>query len=171
MTATADPGTSPDDSFDPHDFTGAVDHLFDRYDRRQLSRRRVVLALSTILAGTSRVAAQEPQSSSTFQAVGLDHIALRVTDVARSRAFYERHLGLRTTSESASSAFLDCGRQFVALFRSETPGLHHYSYALPSYSQSDAAERLRAVGIEPRLRGQRIYFDDPDGIEVQLSRG
>ena len=35
----------------------------------------------------------------------------------------------------------------------------------------DAAERLRAVGIEPRLRGNRIYFPDADGIEVQLAQG
>jgi hypothetical protein len=28
---------------------------------------------------------------------------------------------------------------------------------------------LRAEGIEPRLAGRRIYFPDPDGLEVQLA--
>ncbi|HVS66104.1 MAG TPA: VOC family protein [Thermoanaerobaculia bacterium] len=150
-----------------------IDALFDRYDRGELSRRELALAITGLLSGLGGMAgaAALPRRQSTFQAIGLNHIALQVTDVARSKAFYERHLGLRTTSESSSSAFLDCGPQFVALFRSQEPGLAHYSYSIPSYSQSDAAERLRAVDIEPKLRGQRIYFDDPDGIEVQLSQG
>ena len=145
-----------------------IDRLFDRYDRGELSRRHVALALGALFGG---VAAGRAQAPSTFRARGLNHIALAVTDVARSKEFYERHLGLRTTSESSATVFLDCGPHFVALFRSSEPGLHHYSYSIADYSQRDAAERLRAVGIEPKLRGGRTYFDDPDGIEVQLSSG
>jgi catechol-2,3-dioxygenase len=144
--------------------------LLDAYDRGALDRRGLMLGFAALfgsVAGSARVATEQP----TFRATGLDHIALEVTDVARSTAFYQRHLGLRPTSESASSAFLDCGDQFVALFQSARPGLAHYSYALADYSQSSAAEKLRAAGLRPKLRGNRTYFDDPDGIEVQVSRG
>ena len=144
-----------------------IDRLFDRYDRGHLSRRQLVAALATLGLASRRLPAQ---ASPTFRATGLNHIALAVADVERSRKFYEQHLGLQTTSQSSSSVFLDCGDDFVALFRSDRPGLHHYSYSITDYSQNDAAERLRAVGLEPKLRGQRIYFDDPDGIEVQLSQ-
>ncbi len=139
--------------------------VFDRYDRGELSRREALQAIALLLAPAAVAAQEEP----TFQVTGLHHIALQVTDVGRSVDWYRRHLCLMPTSQSASSAFLDCGPHFLALFRSSTPGLAHYSYGLDRYSQSDAASRLRAQGIEPKLRGQRIYFDDPDGIEVQLS--
>ena len=39
----------------------------------------------------------------------------------------------------------------------------------PLERQAEAARRLRAQGIEPRLAGRRIYFADPDRIEVQLA--
>ena len=45
----------------------------------------------------------------------------------------------------------------------------HYRYSVAGYDVEKAAESLRGVGIEPSVRGQRIYFDDADGIEVQLS--
>ena len=139
--------------------------VLDRYDRGEIGRREVLAALAALMVP----GLAESQESSTFEVTGLHHIALHVTDVARSVEWYRRHLGLRTTSQSDSSAFLDCGPHFLALFRNSRPGLAHYSYGLESYSQADAARRLRDVGIEPKLRGRRIYFDDPDGIEVQLS--
>jgi catechol 2,3-dioxygenase-like lactoylglutathione lyase family enzyme len=94
---------------------------------------------------------------------------LAVTEIARSREFYTQLLGLEVTGESRSSCFMTCGDQFVALFRSAEPGLDHYCYSVENYGVDRAAETLRGQGLEPRIRGNRIYFDDPDGIEVQLS--
>ena len=75
-----------------------------------------------------------------------------MTDVARSRDFYVEHLGLEVSSESLpSNCFLDCGDHFVALFRAPSAGLAHYCYSIPDYDQQDAAKRLRAAGLEPRL--------------------
>ena len=47
--------------------------------------------------------------------------------------------------------------------------MSHYCYSIPGYTVGKAAETLRGVGLEPRVRGQRIYFDDADGLEVQLA--
>lgn len=146
----------------------SISRLIDRYDRGKLSRRHLVTTLAAVagLSAAVRSVGGEP----TFRATGLNHIALSVTDVERSRDFYVRHLGLEVASQSLpGSCFLDCGPDFVALFRGSEPGMHHYCYSIPNYSQQDAAERLRAVGIEPSLRGRRIYFPDPDGLTVQLA--
>ena len=150
-----------------------LDRLLDSYDEGRLDRRQFGLAIAALLGakGATAQAASTQPSSPTFQATGLDHIALSVTDPKRSSEFYQRHLGLTVTSQSSSSVFMDCGPHFLALFRGGTPGLAHYSYAIPNYTQESAAERLRAAGLQPKLRGQRTYFDDPDGIEVQVSRG
>lgn len=150
-----------------------VSRILADYETGRVSRRQVIqrLALLGAVAGCSSGGAAEA-SESTFEAAGLNHIALSVPDVARSRDFYMHHLGLRVSRESLPwSVFLDCGPHFVALFRGDRPGLHHYCYSIPDYDQADAARRLRAQGIEPRLSGQRIYFPDADGIEVQLASG
>ncbi|MFG0274562.1 MAG: VOC family protein [Phycisphaerales bacterium] len=151
--------------------TTTADGVVDGFLRGEVSRRELVATLMGLgaAAATGTRIARAAQDAPTFRAVSVDHIALSVTDLERSRAWYERHLGLTTTSRDASSVFLDAGDDFVALFKGETPGLHHFSFGIRNYDQQENARRLRAAGLEPKLRGGRTYFDDPDGIEVQVS--
>ncbi|ANM30325.1 hypothetical protein ABI59_13210 [Acidobacteria bacterium Mor1] len=147
--------------------------------RREASRRLLLLAAATFGAVGSGCAAQGAQSASTadsaeskptFQSEGLNHIALRVTDLNRSRDFYGRHLGLEVLRQSPYNCFLRAGgNHFVALFRSDTPGLDHYCYTVPNYEAGAVVETLKGAGLEPRRTEDRVYFDDPDGIEVQLA--
>ena len=53
------------------------------------------------------------------------------------------HLGLRLARDGGdATAFLDCRSStgdrrrpdFLALFRGEKPGLHHFSFSVPDYS-------------------------------------
>lgn len=154
-----------------------ISKLVEDYDRGHLTRRQLVASLAaaaTAMAGASLLGdtpAAAQQASPTFQATGLDHIALSVTDIANSRQFYEQHLGLRVTRCGSSTCFLQCGDDFLALFRGEKPGLHHYSYAIDDFSADDAVQRLERAGLTPKRRDNRVYFDDPDGLEVQVSRG
>ena len=144
----------------------AIEQAFDDYDRGGLSRRGLIAALLGALGvGRAAVAQGEP----TFEALELNHVALSVTDVARSRTFYERHLGLTTTRPGSHSSFLRCGPHFLALFRSSEPGLAHYCYTIRDFEPSAAVGRLEAAGLRPHRRGNRVYFDDPDGLEVQVS--
>ncbi len=154
-----------------------IERMVDDFERGRLSRRQLVrhlTAAAAVVAAGARPAAAQPQAAqgeSTFQATGVDHLALRVTDVDRSRRFYERHLGLRTTSCGASQCFLSAGRDFLAFFRGDRPGLDHFSFAVPGYRADDAVARLEAAGLKPRRHENRVYFDDPDGLEVQVSSG
>ena len=47
--------------------------------------------------------------------------------------------------------------------------MDHYCYSIKNYNQQEAAEKLRAEGIQPRLSANRIYFPDVDGLTVQLA--
>lgn len=108
----------------------------------------------------------------TFQATGLNHIALDVTDVARSNDFYGKHLGLRVIRGDEHASFLGADRDFfLTLFRGERPGLNHYCYSIDHYDAEDAMERLAAAGLHPRREGNRVYFPDPDGLTVQVAGG
>jgi catechol 2,3-dioxygenase-like lactoylglutathione lyase family enzyme len=149
-----------------------VSTLLADYETGKLTRRQVVARLAALGAAAVGVAdaVSAEDETPTFEAVGLNHIALRVPDVARSRDFYLKHLGLRVARQSLpGSCFLDCGPQFVALFQGDPAGMDHYCYSVSGYDQQEAARKLRAQGLEPRLAGNRIYFPDPDGLEVQLA--
>lgn len=147
-----------------------ISQIVEQYDKGRLTRRQLVTRLAGILAlGTGR-GAGAIESESTFRALGLNHLALRTTDVARSRDFYVRNLGLKVAHESLpQNCFLNCGPHFLALFRAAEAGMDHYCFSIPDYDQRQAAEKLEAVDLEPRLAGNRIYFDDPDGLTVQLA--
>ena len=147
--------------------------LVEAYESGRMSRRDLIthmMALGAAGLGVGAGARASMQSDGpTFKAVSVDHIALSVTDIPRSRDWYMEHLGLTVQSESDTQCFLDVGDDFLALFKGDTPGLHHYSFGIRNYDQQENARKLREAGLTPKLRGARTYFDDPDGIEVQVS--
>lgn len=151
-----------------------ITRLVEQFEAGRMTRRQLVThlaAFATALAGTAGTALASAEIS-TFQGTGLNHIALRVTDVERSREFYKKHLGLKVVREDPrANCFLTCGDHFVALFRSNQAGMDHYCYSIKDYDQKTAAEKLRAARIEPETPSgtDRIYFKDPDGLKVQLA--
>ena len=142
-----------------------VEKIVHQYETGKLTRRQMIGYLSAMVASSSSAVAAEPQ----FEAVSLNHIALRVTDVARSRDFYREHLGLEVTREGGNNCFLSFGSNFLALFQGSKPAMHHYCYSITGYDVNDAARKLREAGIEPSIQSNRIYFPDPDGLTVQLA--
>ena len=146
---------------------GSISRLLEYYDRGKISRRHLVRGLAVLAAG----AASSTAAPSTFQARDLNHVALNVTDVARSKDFYTKLLGMPVVGESPSSCFLGLGRNFLALFRNSQAGVNHYCISIEDYRVGPVTEELRRQGLNPRQpRGTaRVYFDDPDGIEVQLA--
>lgn len=150
-----------------------IDRILDDYDRGGLSRRELIAhiaGLSGVLAIGSRTALAQNDEKPTFTATDLNHIALRVTDIERSSAFYRRHLGLEVSSQTRSSCFLRCkDGNFLALFRADEPAMDHYCFSIRDYDAARAVETLQAAGLEPRRAGNRVYFDDPDGLEVQVA--
>ena len=119
------------------------------------------------------------------------HIGINVGDIGRSRDFYRRVFGFEVMTESYES-----GREFVFLgydgrlvltlwqqasgrFDSGRPGLHHLSFHVPTADDVRNAEaRLRQMnvrmvyeGIVPHADGAAsggIYFEDPDGIRLEI---
>ena len=149
-----------------------IEELVAAVEEGTISRRSLVVRLGAIaacMAGVKHVAAAYPEAA-TFNAVGLNHIALNVRDVARSRDFYKKHLGLTVMRErNGQNCFMRCGEHFVALFRAAEPGLDHFCYTIKKYEPAAVVNKLNAAGLKPRRVENRVYFDDPDGITVQLS--
>ena len=151
-----------------------ADTIVEQFERGQLSRRQLVSRLTGLgaaMAVMPHAARAAQQSEGTFRATGLDHVALTVSDVRRSVAFYREHLGLEVIREEGDDqCFLGRGDGFfLALFRGDDPGLNHYAYRIEGYDPDEVVRKLEAAGIEPRREQGRVYFDDPDGIEVQVT--
>jgi len=156
-------------------FENRMEAELDAFERGAMSRRELVARLGAIAAcaavGAPRVArAQADGDAPTFVGTDLNHIALRVTDLERSREFYERHLGLETVQHNRWSCFMRCrDENFLAMFKGDSPGLDHYCYSIENYDAGEVVGRLEEAGLSPRRQQDRVYFDDPDGIEVQVA--
>ncbi len=147
--------------------------IVEDFERGLLSRRQLasrLMGLGAALAVMTRTAEAGDDEGSTFQATGLNHVALNVRSVPRSRDFYIKHLGLKVLRESGEeNCFLGNGEGFfLTLFKGDQPGLNHYCYTIPNYNADQVEAKLKAVGLKPRREANRVYFPDADGIEVQV---
>ncbi len=155
-----------------------ITRLVEHYETGRMTRRQLVSRLGSLVAvlsgagpvlGADESATKEKEKGSTFKGVELNHIALRVTDVPRSRDFYVKHLGLEVQREGRNNCFLGCGQNFVALFKGDKAEMDHYCYSIEDYDVDVAEKKLKAEGFNPRVTSRRIYFKDPDGLTVQLA--
>jgi catechol 2,3-dioxygenase-like lactoylglutathione lyase family enzyme len=119
------------------------------------------------------------------------HVSLNVTDIERSRAFYQRLLGLSVARQGSDSdrrwVFLGrSGKLILTLFQqsdgrfsTSTPGLHHLSFQVSDMDQVHAAEaiahELGAPFFHDSVVAHRegsssggIFFADPDGIRLEI---
>ena len=78
-----------------------IDRMLDAYDGGRLSRRTLMLQLTGLLGAAAgvRAAQDTPKPASTFTATQINHVALGVTDVSRSRRCYEQHPGRTLRSD------------------------------------------------------------------------
>ena len=148
--------------------------IVEDFERGLLSRRQLasrLMGLGAALAVMPHAAEARQGEGSTFQATGLNHVALNVSSVPRSRDFYIKHLGLKVIRDGGEdNCFLGSGDDFfLTLFKGDHPGLNHYCYAIKGYDAERAEEKLKAAGLKPRREGDRVYFPDLDGIEVQVA--
>lgn len=165
-----------------------LEGMVQHYECGAISRRELIAGLVVLCAGAVAqpsggvsLPAQSATPKEPIPLSGMDHIALRVSDLARSTKFYQEHLGGRIRSQSSNSTFLDVGSHWVALFsrgavstgyEATRPGVDHISFHSTQHrSLEERMGVLEARGLNPvSPRGSgRVYFRDPDGIILQLS--
>ena len=107
---------------------------------------------------------------SDFTIHGINHVALRVSDMSASRDFYEGLLGATVLEETERFIFLRAGGgDFLALSPSDAPYIEHYCFTVEGYDPDDAQQRLEERGLTVHRREDRVFVRDPDGLLVQLS--
>lgn len=116
----------------------------------------------------------------------LEHVNLTVTNVERSVGFYRDLFGLDlrwegTTNDGKRAAHVGDDRCYIALFEAKSGGradsdydrvgFNHFGFVVDDLDES--RKRLEALGASPHSEadyepGRRLYFLDPDGVEVEL---
>ncbi len=121
----------------------------------------------------------------------LEHANITVSDLERSISFYEEALGFEVrwrgevfnTSRKAAAAHVGPSGEafYLSLFEAVNGGRAKYDYAPPGINHlgivvddlDDARRQLEAAGAMVAMGsdydpGRRLYFFDPDGIEIEL---
>jgi catechol 2,3-dioxygenase-like lactoylglutathione lyase family enzyme len=145
----------------------AISRMLTSYEQGKLSRRQLIQGPATLTAVTETARGAE----STFKGMALNHIAIRVTNVQRSRDFYQKHFGMPVLHEEKANCFLGLGKNFLTLFENQKPGLDHFCIAIEDFKAEAVMDQLNRQGLKPRRPSgtDLIYFPDPDEIEVQVS--
>ena len=133
-------------------------------------------------------AAERPRST----ARGVHHVALICSDVERTIQFYDGLLGFPVVEiienrdyKGSTHLFFDLGHENLLAFfdfpgRGLQPGVEsigsvqHIAISIDSDQFEAAKQRLGSAGV-PYVGPDRgivdsIYFKDPDGIQIELSR-
>ena len=130
-----------------------------------------------------------------FSIGGIDHIVLRVRDVARALEFYRGVLGCTVEREQRALGLtqLRAGRSLIDLVTVDGPlgrreagdalpgaNLEHFCLTIVPFDEASLRSHLAAHGIgagEAAERygaegeGRSIYIEDPDGNRVELKGG
>ena len=127
------------------------------------------------------------------EVIGIDHIYIAVSDMARSEQFYDRAmtaLGFRKGSFAIDGDphVQYYNRHFGFVIRPAhaasrhdpyAPGLHHFCLRVDTIADVEAAEAaLRAAGIEVTATARypqysedywATFFEDPDGVRLEIT--
>ena len=106
--------------------------------------------------------------TSRARLVGLNHVALEVSDVDDALDFYGRVFEFTLRGRAAGMAFIDMGDQFIALStgRTQPPDRHrHFGLVV---DDKDAARRALEDAGADILPGRGLDFVDPWGNHVQV---
>lgn len=116
----------------------------------------------------------------------IEHANITVSNVNASVAFYQKLFGARvrwqgSTGNGNRAAHIGVDDTYLALFESDSAGQAPYGYRtvgfnhlgfevdnLDTYRVQLQSMGVEVTGEEDYEPGRRLYFRDPDGVEIEL---
>src|SRR5262245_49590144 len=149
-----------------------ISNLVRQFEKGAVSRRELIQSLMALTAAGGVGAAALQQTP--FKSTRIDHISIRVTDLPRSIAFYQRVFGLAVLNEDKANEIVRMGttRTIVSLHHKPPTGImDHYAIAIDGFDRDSVTRALKQQGLtaEENL-DYGFYVRDPEGIPVQIVR-
>jgi catechol 2,3-dioxygenase-like lactoylglutathione lyase family enzyme len=164
-----------------------IEKLVSMFERGQLDRRQLIGGFVATLGAPTAAAATGP---ALFEGRQVNHVTLSVSDLERSRAFYERLVGAKVMYEGPKHGQpvydmrLADGTSFISVAATRSgvaPHINHVCVGIRAFD-ADRAEALlkkEFPGSDPRatstpagapepIRWRSVNLKDPDGIGIQL---
>jgi glyoxylase I family protein len=119
----------------------------------------------------------------TFHVERIDHVVLRVRDLAGMVRFYEQALGFKVerTLDRLHLVQMRAGASMLDLVEAERPptggNMDHLAFRIEPFDRDTIAARLSPLGIAVGETVQRygaegngpsVYFSDPEGNQIEL---
>lgn len=159
--------------------TPVISDLVERYERGGLSRRELIQGLALLVATgpAAALAADTPIVGPVSGATptGIDHISIRVKDMAKSVAFYQSLLGLKPLSEDKPHNIVRLGdKRVIVSLRQDTPHgqIDHFGVGLQTFDKAALTKDLEQRGLKAQEDWEYgFYVRDPDNVPVQFVKG
>jgi catechol 2,3-dioxygenase-like lactoylglutathione lyase family enzyme len=162
-----------------------VDSLFDQYDRGRMTRRHLVQALAALALPTSTLAQDTRASGPIVRGLSVNHVALTVSDVPRSFAFYERLFGVTKgwpATDAGTGIHMDLPDGYISIdsVAGQKGVITHFAVAVDHMDRVAAkrlADKINSELPDAKARdayqantgGSTVNLRDPDGSFVQIS--
>lgn len=114
------------------------------------------------------------QDDAICEAVGLDHVVLRVSDLEKSADFYRTFFGGEAARDrNPERIWFTAARTRLGLEQvagGETPSVHRFGIRVAGFDRQAVEGKLRAIGVAvlPATGENLLRFRDADGFAVEL---
>ena len=153
-----------------------LETMLDGYENGRVTRRHFIQGLVALGVGggtACEVLASAPEP--LFKTRTINHVTIYVSDVARSKAFYQRLTGLSIRDEAKDFCEFRLDGGFLGLYAPEAagrPGFDHFCFGIEKYDAKRVHKLLTEVAPEshPTIENEdQVYLRDPDGVRVQFA--
>jgi len=154
----------------------AIGSILSDYERGKISRRQFIETVSIVaVAAASAPAALAAAPPAPIVPVSVNHIAMGVSDLKRSKDWYTRIFKLKVIQENDHFALLQFGNTQLVL-RSPTkerpsvaPGtVNHFMFGISPYDEAALFQTLKDQGFDPTKDLDSAIIRDPDNLLVQV---
>src|SRR5438477_9580784 len=163
-----------------------IDSLFDQYERGGMTRRHLVQALAVLILPERALAQEGARASGPIvRGLSVNHVALTVSDVPRSFAFYERLFGVTKgwpATDAGTGIHMDLPDGYISIdsVAAQKGVITHFAVAVKHMDRAAAKrldDKINSELPDPTAResyqantgGSTVNLRDPDGFFVQIS--
>jgi len=149
-----------------------IDALFEQYEQGMVTRRQLVQAMAALLVPAAISAQPAVEAAPIVRGLNVNHIALTVSDVERSYAFYHKLFGVTKgwpATNAGTGIHLDFPNGGYISVDSVSPKkgvITHFSIAIDRLDQDSSKRLADKINSELPDANAKAAFQANDGVST-----